>query len=259
VALAAAVADRASREHSPIGTDNYDAAEMLRPIYDPHRTTAQRAQLLKAPRTKVAPLMAAEHWWSRPRRATWESILTGHATVIINTGKTQNGYMADKELVSQMSALIMYSLHEEIQACCDGWFEQGRVVSIYADELKHIAGSSADVVSWIRNDARSFGVRAVFATQYPEQLEPPVRDAVMGFGTLVAYAQQNPSVCETIVRTISIDGSPWSTADVSGLPRYEAIVRTQFQQTAQAAFTVQIPDFRSERGAQFAAEQGVVA
>ena len=254
--LAAAITDRASREAAVVGTDIYDAAEMLRPIYDPHRTVAQRSQLLKAPRTKVAPLMAAEHWWSRPRRATWEHILTSHAAIIINTGKSQNGYMADKELVSQMSALIMYSLHEEIQRCCDGWFEAGRSVSIYADELKHIAGSSADVVSWIRNDARSFGVRAVFATQYPEQLEPRVRDAVMGFGTLVAYAQQNPTVCETIVRTISIDGSPWSTADVSGLPQYEAIVRTQYRQTAQAAFTVAIPDFRSQRGPEFAAVQG---
>ena len=254
--LAAAITDRASREAAGVGTDIYDAAEMLRPIYDPHRTVAQRAQLLKAPRTKVAPLMAAEHWWSRPRRATWEQILTQHAAIIINTGKSQNGYMADKELVAQMSALIMYSLHEEIQRCCDGWFEAGRGVSIYADELKHIAGSSADVVSWIRNDARSFGVRAVFATQYPEQLEPQVRDAVMGFGTLIAYAQQNPTVCETIVRTISIDGSAWTTADVSGLPQYEAIVRTQFRQTAQAAFTVAIPDFRSQRGPEFAAVQG---
>ncbi len=256
VQLAAAIADKCSRENAQVGTDLYDAAEMLHPIYDPRRTVAQRSQLLKAPRTKVAALMEAEHWWSRPHRVTWEQLLTQHKTVIINTGKPQRGFMADKELVSQISALLMFTLHEEIQRHCSGWFESGKTVTVYADELKQVAGSSAAVVSWIRNDARAFGVRAAFATQYPEQLETSVRDAVMGFGTMISFAQQNPMMCDTIVRNISVDGSRWTTADVAGLRQYEAIVRTAFRQTAQTAFTVSIPDFRSERGPLFAANQG---
>lgn len=255
VELAAAIRDKAMRERAGAGTDLGDASEGLEPIYGKGKTLAIRSQLLKAPRTKVAALMAAEHWWARPRQVSWEKIITSHASIIINTGMSRNGHSLDKELAAQLSALIMYSLHEEIQRHCVGWFEEGRVVSIYADELKQIAGSSADVIQWIRNDARSFGVRAVFATQYPEQLEPEVRNAVMGFGTFISYAQQHPEMAMTIVRHLQIDGSEWTTADVSQLPRYEAIVRASYQQSATSAFTVSIPDFRSMMGAEYAAIQ----
>ncbi|PWJ61214.1 hypothetical protein B0H03_11951 [Rathayibacter iranicus NCPPB 2253 = VKM Ac-1602] len=259
IELAVALREKMLRSKAEPGNDLYDAVEGLAPAYDPKVTQAQRSQLLKAPRTKVAALMAAETWWARPQKVAWSRLITEHHCVIINTGVAPSGDSMDDEIAAQMSSLIMYTLHESIKRHCVGWFEQGKVLSIYADELKQIAGTSADVVAWIRNDARSFGVRAVFATQYPEQLEQAVRDAVMGFGTLIAYAQSNPEIVATLVKRLIIDGSDWEPADVSGLPRYQAIVKTKVEQTAQGAFTVDIPNFGALRGPGFAARQGFTA
>lgn len=257
VELASALMDKAVRENAASGTDLFDAADGLKPLYDPSRTTAQRQALVKAPRTKVAALLDAEHWWSRPHQVGWEEVLRSGTPTIINTGITHDGQTIDDELQSQMAALMLYSLREEIKRVCVGWFERGAQVVIFADELKQLAGTSPDVVSWFRNDARSFGVRAVFATQYPEQLDRDVRDAVLGFGTFIAYAQSNPDMIATIIKHLQVDGSVWEPADIDGLPRFTAVVKTQVDGQSQTPFTVQIPDFRSMRGDEFRSVQGV--
>lgn len=235
--------------------DAVTATEMLSALYDPQRTSAQRAALVKAPQNKLEQLLAAEHWWSRPRRASWRSLLEHNASVVINLG-IANGQLADEELREQVAAMMMYTLHEEIKSSCVGWFEAGKLVSIYADEVKHIAGNNARVVSWIRNDARSFGARAVFATQFPQQLEPEVRSTAMGFGTLVCFAQREARVISEILASLAVDGSSWTPADISGLPRFTAIVRTTLQGSGLTPFTVQVPDFESMRGSEFIAAQG---
>lgn len=235
--------------------DAREATDMLGSLYDPQRTPAQRQQLVKAPRNKMEQLVAAEHWWSRPKRASWKSLLEHNTSVVINLGAS-NGFMADTELTTQVAALMMFTLHEEIQRTCIGWFEQRRMVSIYADELKHIAGTNAQVVSWIRNDARSFGARGVFATQFPQQLEHEVRSTVMGFGTLVCFKQGDARVISEVLESLKTDESSWTSSDIFSLPQYEAVVRSVNGPDAQTPFTVRIPNFRAMRGDEFVRAQG---
>jgi DNA helicase HerA-like ATPase len=143
--------------------------------------------------------------------------------------------------------MMMYSLYEAIKRNCSGWFEQGRGVSIFADELKLLAGSSADVITWLRDAGRSYGVRLFFATQYPEQLTEEVKNSVMGFGTLLAFSQNNPRVIETLISDLNLAGDEWSGADVANLPAFETIVRATAGKKRQAPFTVKVHDFWGDR------------
>ncbi|OZB79988.1 MAG: hypothetical protein B7X41_18660, partial [Microbacterium sp. 14-71-5] len=186
--------------------DAREATEGLSPLYDPQRTAAQRQALVKAPRNKMEQLSAAEHWWSRPKRASWASLLNRHASVVVNFGSV-DGEMLDEELSAQLAGIMMYTLRDEIQRNCVGWWDDGRGTSIYADELKHLAGMNPTVISWFRNDARAYGVRPKFATQFPEQLDKEVRTTVMGFGTLVTFAQKDSGVVDSIVRALSTGGA----------------------------------------------------
>jgi len=245
VELAAAIADAAvqpgAHEQLPL------IVAGLAPLYGSGRTAAQRAQLVKAPRTKVAALMAAEHWWSRPKRAPWSTLLENDIAVIVNTGASPAGHLPDEKLRTDLSGLMLYTLHEEIKRTCRGWYEQGRAVSIFSDEVKHIAESSAEVITWMRNDARANGVRPVFATQTPDTLVDAVRRTMLGFGTLVLYAQNAPTTVKELVADLTLSGGQWDSSDVTNLDRYEAIVRTTVDGRRMEPFTVRVPDFRSQR------------
>lgn len=242
VTLAGAIKDEVARLSLGLDTDLGFADDVLAALYV-GKTPAQRAQLTDAPRNKVSALMAAESWWSRPKKITWETILKQKFPVVINTGITAARDQADDALVEQMSAMMMYSLYEAIKRNCSAWEEAGQSVSIFADELKLLAGSSAEVITWLRNQGRSYGVHLVFATQYPEQLSPEVKTAVMGFGTLLAFSQNNPDVIRTLISDLNLAGEEWTGADVANLPAFETIVRATAGKKRQAPFTVKIHDF----------------
>jgi len=244
--LYAALAEAAARDGA---TDEELSlvVSALSPVYGPGRTPAQRQQLVSAPRTKVAALMAAEHWWSRPKRLPWSTALEHDLAVIVNTGTSPSGHLPDDKLRTDISGLMLYTLHEEIKRTCRGWFEQGRAVSIFSDEVKHIAESSADVIAWMRNDARANGVRPVFATQTPDTLVDAVRRTMLGFGTLVLFAQNEPKTAAEIVSDLSLAGGEWATADVVNLDRFEAIVRATVSGKRMEPFTLRVPNFRDER------------
>tara|TARA_R110002051_G_scaffold314950_3_gene392645 strand:+ start:10344 stop:12716 length:2373 start_codon:yes stop_codon:yes gene_type:complete len=254
VALAGAIRSEVARLGLDETTDLGMAGAMLQALYS-GKTPAQRSTFTDAPRSKVSALLAAESWWGRPNKISWDRLLTEHRSVIINTGVTRAGHEADDALVAQFSAMMMYTLYSAIKRCCSEWREAGRSVSLYADELKLLAGSSATVIAWLRDQGRSYGVRSVFATQYPEQLVPEVRNAVMGFGTLMAFSQSNPEVVKGLVADLSLSGDVWTGADVANLPAYEAIVRASAGQQRQAPFTLSIRDFWANR-ATFIEDQG---
>ena len=254
IALAGAIKSEAVRTGVGVETDLGKAAEQLADLYE-GKTPSQRAALQQAPSSKISALYAAESWWTRPKRLTWDMVLQNHLAVILNTGSTQTGETEDDELTSVMSAMMMYTLYEAIKRSCIGWWDSGRCVSIYADELKLLAGSSETVITWLRDQGRGYGVRCTFATQYPEQLSQPVRNAVMGFGNLLAFSQNNPVVVQTLVADLSLSGDQWTGADVANLPAYETIVRANANQQRQSPFTVKVRDFWTHRHT-FAAEQG---
>lgn len=247
VELAAALADAAVQPGA--SPELADVVAGLSPLYGDRRTPAQRYQLVDAPRTKVAALMAAEQWWSRPRKISWRTILERDIACIINTGASPSGHLIDDKLRVELAGLMLYTLAEEIKRTCIGWFEQQRAVSVFADEVKHIATASAEVLTWMRNDARAFGVRANFATQTPDTLVEEVRRVMLGFAVLVLYAQDEPVTVRELVANLTLSGGHWETSDITNLDRYEAIVRATSNGRRLEPFTVRVPDFRAQRDA----------
>lgn len=139
----------------------------------------------------------------------------------------------------------MYSLYEAIQRRCATSSDEKRCVSIFAYELSEIAGSSSDVIEWLKDEGRSYGVIPVFATQRAGQLNEQVRESVLGFGTILAYTQDVPNVMKQIVADLESDGSKWTSADVANLPPFEAIVHTRVGRARQAPFIVSLTNFES--------------
>lgn len=245
VALAESLASEAARSEREAGSRSLPAAggpqgpfvplteigladQKLLPMFGGRSTEATRRSLCEAPRNKLGQLLGAESWWSPARvKVTWDQVLEHHLAVVVNTGVSTSGAVVDERLSGQMSALLMYGLRDAIQRRCSGWQEEGRSVSIFADELALLVGSSADVVTWLRNQGRSYGVRATFATQYPEQLPRPVRTVFMSFDTFVWFAQTNAEVVAEAAADLSLDGSDWTAADLAGLEPFTAVVRTR--------------------------------
>jgi len=245
VALAESLASEATRSEREAGSRSLPAAggtqgafvplteigmadQKLMPMFGGRSTEATRRSLCEAPRNKLGQLLGAESWWSPARvKVTWDQVLEHHLAVVVNTGVSTSGAVVDERLSGQMSALLMYGLRDAIQRRCSGWQEEGRSVSIFADELALLVGSSADVVTWLRNQGRSYGVRATFATQYPEQLPRPVRTVFMSFDTFVWFAQTNAEVVAEAAADLSLDGSDWTAADLAGLEPFTAVVRTR--------------------------------
>ena len=91
-------------------------------------------------------------------------------------------------------------------------------MSVFADELALLAGSSAEVLTWLHDAGRSFGVRPYLATQRISQLPPALAESILDYGTVCWFVQSNPDVAERAARDLSVDGSAWSPADVTNLP-----------------------------------------
>jgi hypothetical protein len=221
--------------------------ERLAPMYDEKKTPAQRGQLVDAPRTKVAALMSAEHWWSRGTRYTWSSLLNAGTAVVLNTGIGPSGYLPDDKLREDISGLLIYTLREDIRRTCVGWFEQDYAVSIFADEVKHIANTNDQVIRALRDDDRALGVRCVFATQTPETLKPEVRGTLLGFGTLILFRQEAKETVDKLVGDLAQSGGNWDASDVVNLPKYHAIVRATADGRRHDPFTVAVPNWRQMR------------
>lgn len=233
--------------HMTATTDLGWAMERLAPMYGSAGskvTESQRRNLTEAARNKVGQLLDAEQWWSPARRkVTWDQVLVGHRSIVVNTGDSSSGKVIDEKLSGLMSSLLLYGLKSSIQRRCTGWRETGRSVTIFADELSLLAGSSPEVLTWLRNQGRYAGVRPVFATQYPEQLPADVRTAFMSFGSLLTYAQQDAGVVADLVKDLVLNGETWATPDIAGLEQYHAILRTNVAGHRQPTVPVRVPFF----------------
>ncbi|WP_237740792.1 type IV secretory system conjugative DNA transfer family protein [Crystallibacter crystallopoietes] len=222
------------------------------------RTESARRSFLEAPRNKISQLLALDHWWSPARpKITWEQVLSGHRSVIINTGSPRNGMMLDDSQNQQMSSLLMYSLQHAIKRVCSGWLEQGRSVSLFADELALLAGSSPEVISWLRDQGRSYGCRPFLATQRPEQLPALLRNNILTYATLISFAQNDPTTAREIADNVATGGD-WSAEDIQHLEPFTVVVRSQVDQRRQSAFIVKLPNFEADM-AGYPAAQGYAA
>lgn len=235
-----------------------EALTRIEPLYGSSVTPSNRRALCEAPQSKVATLLSVPSWWSPARpRVDFGTVLTNHWALVINTGSPiSGGRLADEQVTGVISAMLMHTLRRAIQTHCTGWRELGQSVTIYSDELSLLAGSSGDVIKWLRNQSRSFGCRHVLATQYPEQLHSEVRAAVMGAGTVLWFQQNEPSVIAGAVADLTKDGSSWTSADLSTLEPHHAIVRATVDQRPQPAVPVKMAYWARADKHRFAADQG---
>ena len=232
------------------------ATAELQPMFGPTVTNSQRAGFQKAPGNKVHLLMSLDHWWAPQRKAaSWDSVLTKHRAVQILTGTTAQGHHVGAEIEKALSSMLMFTLQRAIERLCSGWAESNRWVTIVADELSDLAGASPEVLSWLRDRGRSYGVRLVFATQRPDQLPQEVKTAFMSFSTLIAFKQDTGPVAKAIADDLSADGSDWSGADVLNLPEHHAVVRANVRFNRQPAFVVK-PLYAENQMQNFASMQG---
>jgi hypothetical protein len=258
--LAAALAQTASQ--APDGPAKAELAAAMRGLailYESKVTPTQRRTLSESSRSRLADLLKARSWWSADRRkVSWRTILDQHWCAVVNTGVTASGQIAGEQTAQLMAAMLTYALRAAIMATCSGWRARGRSVSVFADELALLAGSSAEVVAWLRNQGRSYGVRCVFAAQYPEQLQPAVRDCLLGFSTIFWFRQNNPQVVQAAVSQLSMVGGDWSAADIAGLEPYHAILLAVADGRMQPAVPIRVAFWSDDLG-RFAAAQGYPA
>jgi hypothetical protein len=143
--------------------------------------------------------------------------------------------------------MLMFLLRRSVQRTCSGWWDAHRNVTIMGDELKLLAGASSEVFEWMRNQGRAFGVRLIFATQYAEQIDPALRTAILGFGTLIALKQANPEVAYSLAQNLSLSGDQWSPQDLYNLPAYTAVARSSVAGQSLPAFTVHLWNAQAHR------------
>lgn len=197
----------------------------LAPLFGSSVTPSQRRSISESARNKTKVLIEAGSWWSLSRpKVTWEELIEDHRAVVLATGPSPEFSVTEK-LTGHISAMAAFTLRDAIMRTCAGWQAQGRSVSLFVDELATVAKSSPEVVSWLRNQGRSYGVRTYLATQYAEQLSEDVRNAFLSSETLIAY-RQGASMAQRIAAHISTRAEGWSAADLTGLEGHSAIVST---------------------------------
>lgn len=257
VDLAAGIKARATklRERGTPSAELDQAYGAIAFLYE-GKTESARRTFLEAPRSKISQLLAIGSWWepSRPK-ATWDMILEGHRSIIINTGSSPTGRILDDSQNQQISSLLMYSMQHAIKRVCSGWQEQHRYISIFADELSLLAGNSPEVLGWLRDQGRSFGVRPFLATQRPEQLPTLLRNNLLTYGTLISFAQSDVSTSNEIAANMGSAGE-WTQDDIQHLEPYHVLVRSHVEQRRQSAFIVKLPNFEADM-AGYPATQGL--
>lgn len=218
------------------------------------KTESARRTFLEAPRNKFEQLLVLENWWTPGRRkVTWEQVLEGHRSIVINTGSSLTGVILDESQKQQLSSMLMFSLQNALMRHCSGWLEMGRSVSIFADELSLLAGTSPEIVGWIRDQGRSYGIRAILATQRPEQLAPALRNNFLTYSTLISFAQTDVNTASEVAANVG--ANEWSTEDIQHIEPYHVVVRSEVAQRRQPAFIVRLPNFEADM-ASYAAAQG---
>lgn len=239
-----------------------DAANGLRDLKD--RSPSAFQNLTDAPANKVFQLLesAGRSWFSKNRpKISWKQILESHRSVIINTGASELGDAVPDRLSQQMSSMMLFTLKEAIARHCVEWNDAGRSVSLFSDELSLLAGHSSEVLQWVRDQGRSFGVRPFFATQRPEQLPNDVRSVFLNFANMISFVQDERATAMEIANAIETDGD-WTHDMIQHLAPFSAAVRAQYDRKRQQAFTVKVADYEGPGGTlrgEFAERQGYTA
>lgn len=223
---------------------------LLRTLYGPKSTPSQRTSVTQAPRNKMQRLLAARSWWAPNRgRVTTDELLGFPGVTVIYTGPSSavGGDEIDEITTSVLTSMLMFMLRDSIGRSCAGWREIGRSVTIFADELSLLAKTSPEVVTWLRDQGRSYGVRLVLATQRPEQLSVAVREAFLGLSTFFWFSQGASAVAAAAAADLSAGGENWPADTVVNLAKFQALLRASADQRRQPIVPISISFFEGDR------------
>lgn len=256
--LAAEFADRAARTvDQPAGEELGEAVGRLATLYGPGVSVSARRGLTAAPTSKVELLLSCRSWWSRRRvKVSLAQVLTRRWVLVLNTGAASGGQTVNEALTGHLCAMVTFLLRDSVARVCRGWREAGSVVSVYSDELGLLAGhGTGEALTWLRNQGREFGVWLTLGSQFPEQLPGELRRTVASLTTFVWFAQNDPGTIGSAVADLCADGSDWSSADVTNLPKFHAILRSTVDLKRHASVPLRM-GFWGEHPDRFAADQG---
>ncbi len=79
-----------------------------------------------------------------------------------------------------LGAWMLHRLVRHDHGAMPGWEAAGKHTMIVCDELSMLSSADDSSLAHIKDQMRSFGVIAVFATQYPEQLSDLLLRSFMG-------------------------------------------------------------------------------
>lgn len=244
ITTAAARAEKAGRSTAGAG-DLVEADTRLAFLYAGKVTEARRRDATESARRRLGELLAAEAWWTPNRpKVTWEQVISGHHSVIVNTGST-GATTLDPRVTGYLSAILMFALRDTVARICSGWRDQGRSTTIFADELKLLSADSPEVIAWLHDQGRDYGIRPLFATQRDDQLPPALLSSVLDFGTVLWFAQNNPDTAARAARDLAAgtgEGT-WTADEIINLPDHHCVVRASVRGRRQPAVPVHLTWF----------------
>lgn len=183
----------------------------------------------RASANKVRQFMDVEHVFT-PRRArlTWGDVLDrpGDYHFVF---APHDGYRIPAPMDRILGAWMLHRLCDTIMAQCQGWEAAGKHTMIVCDELSMLSSADDSSLAHIKDQMRSFGVIAVFATQYPEQLSDLLLRSFMGYATFIAFKTPDTATAQQIAARLSDEegADGWNTGAVMNLVQYQCAVRTQ--------------------------------
>jgi hypothetical protein len=97
-------------------------------------------------------------------------------------------------------------------------------------------------------------VRPFIAAQWPDQLTPRVRSALMSFATIFWFQQSDHEVIADGVGRLSVNGGEWTSSDIANLAKYQAIMHATANGRLRMPTTVHMANWTDVEA--FARDQG---
>ena len=221
----------------------------------------QLQTILSAPITKFTAIASAEGLWEhrspdgrgRPT-TTFADLLRTHTPTVLHLGPPDAGAAYDKIVAQRVASIVMYLLFQSVRRHCDGWQAAGRATAIYCDELRALAGgdeNDVDVISEMLDTGRSLGVRAVLATQRPNQVEFRTREALLSSGSKVYFHMEHPEA--SLEASLDLE-ERYTAAEIRALPVGHGAARLSRHGQPNAAFTLKPANIEDHIYASAAAE-----
>lgn len=228
------------------------AKDALIPNYD-NKSASHRDKMHSAPMSKITDLLNLDFFFQPSRvQVPWSRIITGHKSVIINTAYSGKGSSLSSVQAELLAKMLLFTLNNAISTHCGSFLKEGRWVSIFTDELASLSKRSPELIMWMKDQGREFGVRPFMATQRSTVLHPDLRSTFLTFNSLVSFSQQETQTAEEVARNMSSMTETVESNTIMSLPRFTGMVRTSVDLHRQRPFTFKALDYELDRKATLA-------